>query len=158
MENDLNKAVDKQAKAKVEEIKRRIRSCFNPLFPPCQMPPQGKQGCADEFWNTESRLPDTSGNVIRSVLDIVADLGDGDGGNPFHQVSYKSQWRSDVLGHFAKAIGFAFNCSTDDNGNLSCKIKEEMRKEVIEGMMNAGVRPERKTVTITGNDIEVEHE
>ena len=159
MENDLNRAVDKQAKAKVDEIRRRIRACFNQLFPPAQQPPHGHRS-ADEFWDTSKRLPDTSGNVIRSVLDIIAEIDDGE--NPqtetFHAMSYKSQWKSDALGHFCKTVGFAFSCNTDDNGNLKAKLTEHCRKEVIEGMISNASRAERKTVTITGNDIEVGHE
>lgn len=154
MENDLNRAVDKEAKAKVDEIRRRIRACFNQLFPPVQQPPHGHRS-SDEFWDTSKRLPDVSGNVIRSVLDIIAEIDEDSEG--FHAFTYKSQWKSDVLGHFCKTVGFAFSCNTDDNGNLKAKLTEHCRKEVIEGMISNASR-ERKTVTITGNDIEVGHE
>jgi len=154
MENDLNKAVNKQADAKVNEIRKRICACFNQLFPPSQQPPQGHRS-SDEFWDTSKRLPDVSGNVIRSVLDIIAEIDENN--EEFHAMTYKSQWKSDVLGHFCRALGFAFGCNTNDEGNLRAKLTEHCRKAVIEGMMS-NARPERKTVTITGNDIEVEHE
>ena len=155
MENDLNRAVDKQAKAKVDETRRRIRACFNQLFPLVQQPPHGHRS-ADEFWDTSKRLPDVSGNVIRSVLDIIAEIDEDNEG--FYAMSYQSQWKSDVIGHFCKTLGFAFGCNTDDNGNLQAKLTEHCRKEVIEGMISNASRAERKTVTITGNDIEVGHE